>query len=171
MFKSLRTYHAESIAYRSCNKFYQTVVHYKQHVYNVLKKLNDPRNAKMGLGLNLVRSACTNNCAERTRICLERFTFVNLGPIFYNAFVCYESLTKLSVCSNRWLYTDWYTGRNVLYTLGKEKPHFGLSGTIVTSQAASNCTRSSAFGFDQYTIWGCLAGQDYIECNYYAVIT
>jgi len=116
MFKSLRTYHAESIAYRSCNKFYQTVVHYKQHEYNIVKKLNDPRYAKMGLGLNLVRSACTNNCAERTRICLERFTFVNLGPIFYNAFVCYESLTKLSVCSNRWLYTDWYTGRNVLYT-------------------------------------------------------
>ncbi|KAH3820988.1 hypothetical protein DPMN_122741 [Dreissena polymorpha] len=72
------------------------------------------------------------------------------------------------------------------YTLGKQRTYFGpnckkvtgqapsicmrSSALIVTSQAASICMQSSAFGFGQYTIWSCLAGQDYIGCHFYAVI-
>ncbi|KAH3786393.1 hypothetical protein DPMN_164500 [Dreissena polymorpha] len=52
-----------------------------------------------------------------------------------------------------------------------EKTLFRPSGIIVTSQTASNCMRRSAFGFVQYTIWGFLSGQDYIECHSYAVNT
>ncbi|KAH3791410.1 hypothetical protein DPMN_144895 [Dreissena polymorpha] len=111
----------------------------------------------------------------------EWFPFVNLCPTLYKWVVCNEALTQLSVSTLKQQPTllavkiGDYTlidtqDENVLYTLGIEKTHFGSSGIIVTSQAASNCMRPSAFNFGEYTIWGCLAGHYCINCHSYAVI-
>ncbi|KAH3749000.1 hypothetical protein DPMN_183489 [Dreissena polymorpha] len=100
--------------------------------------------------------------------------------MFYNAVVSYESLTTLSMCSLKQqpaLIAINIVDNTLIDILDEHFRSFGSnckkvtgqaasncmrsSALIVTSQAASICMRSSAFGFGQYTIWGCLAGQDY----------
>ncbi|KAH3785930.1 hypothetical protein DPMN_164026 [Dreissena polymorpha] len=54
------------------------------------------------------------------------------------------------------LYND--TGDTLWCNIRNSKLHFGPNGIIVTSQAANNCTWTSAYGFGPYTVGGCLAG-------------
>ncbi|KAH3827047.1 hypothetical protein DPMN_128976 [Dreissena polymorpha] len=54
------------------------------------------------------------------------------------------------------MYND--TGETLRCNIRNSKLHFGPNGIIVTSQAAKNCIWTSAYGFDPYTVCGCLAG-------------